>query len=79
MLENDLVDKIKPGDRVEVSGVFRCIGGTGAAISGTFKPTLIATGVHNLLAEKEKPNMSEHDIKNIKKLSKDEKIFDILG
>lgn len=26
VLENDLVDKIKPGDRVEVNGVFRCKG-----------------------------------------------------
>jgi DNA replication licensing factor MCM3 len=26
VLENDLVDKAKPGDRVEVNGVFRCRG-----------------------------------------------------
>lgn len=24
ILENDLVDKLKPGDRVDISGVFRC-------------------------------------------------------
>ena len=28
VLENDLVDKAKPGDRVEVNGVFRCRGTT---------------------------------------------------
>jgi DNA replicative helicase MCM subunit Mcm2 (Cdc46/Mcm family) len=28
VLENDLVDKAKPGDRVEVNGVFRCRGST---------------------------------------------------
>jgi DNA replication licensing factor MCM3 len=32
-----------------------------------------------LNAEKEKPNLNETDIKNIKKLSKDKEIFNILG
>lgn len=24
VMENDLVDRVKPGDRVEITGVFRC-------------------------------------------------------
>ena len=26
VLEDDLVEKVKPGDRVEVIGVFKCVG-----------------------------------------------------
>jgi DNA replication licensing factor MCM3 len=39
----------------------------------------VATGVTSLLAEKERPNLSESDIKNIKKIGKDKEVFDLLG
>jgi len=48
-------------------------------LSGTFKSVLVATGVESLLAEKQKPSMSEQDIKSIRKLAKDKDIFNILG
>ena len=48
-------------------------------LSGTFKSNLVATGVESLLAEKQKPSMSEQDIKSIRKLAKDKDIFNILG
>ena len=40
---------------------------------------LVATGVKSLLADKQKPQMSEQDLKNIRKLAKDKDIFGILG
>ena len=46
---------------------------------GTFRTQIIATGVLSLLAEKQKPSLSEQDIKNIRKLSKDEDVFNVLG
>ena len=76
IFENDLVDKVKPGDRVQVSGVFRVIH---YGQEGNFKSQLVATGVHSLLAEKEKPNLSEADVKNIRKLAKDKEAFNTLG
>lgn len=76
ILENDLVDKCKPGDRVEVTGVFRVVH---YGQSGDFKSYLVATGVESLLAEKEKPLLSEQDLKNIRKLAKDKDVFNILG
>ena len=76
VLENDLVDKCKPGDRVQISGVFRVIH---RGLTGDFRSVLVATGVQSLQMEKERPSLSEADLKNIRKLSKDKDIFGILG
>jgi DNA replication licensing factor MCM3 len=44
-----------------------------------FRTVLVATGINSLLAEKEKPIMSDTDIKNIKKLSQSKDVFEVLG
>lgn len=80
-LQNDLVDKVKPGDRVRVTGLFRAKmrsseGGNKSALTDNF---IIATGISQLNHEKEKPNLNETDIKNIKKISKEKDVFSILG
>jgi len=80
ILQNDLVDSIKPGDRVEVTGVYRAAPNVHMGVTrGTFRTHIISTGVTSLLAEKQKPSLSEQDIKNIRKLSKETDIFDVLG
>ena len=79
-MENDLVDKVNPGDRVEVNGVFRCKGQvTNGITNGIFQTQIVATGIKSLLEEKQKPNLSETDIKNIRQMAKKEDILDILG
>lgn len=40
---------------------------------------IVATGVFSLNLEKEKPVMSDVDIKNIRSIAKDKKLFDVLG
>ena len=67
ILEHDLVDKIKPGDRIQVSGVFMAVPGMSTTTSGVFRNFLIATGIHSL------------NIRNIKKLAKEKELFNILG
>jgi DNA replicative helicase MCM subunit Mcm2 (Cdc46/Mcm family) len=46
---------------------------------GIFRTVLVATGVKNILMDREKPIMNDNDIKNIKKMSKEKDLFDILG
>lgn len=53
ILQNDLVDSIKPGDRVEVTGVYRAAPNVHMGVTrGTFRTQIVATGVVSLLAEK---------------------------
>jgi DNA replication licensing factor MCM3 len=75
-MENDLVDKVKPGDRVQVTGVFRVVN---VRESGDFRSVLVATGVQSLLLEKQKPDLNELDLKHIRKIAKDKDAFGILG
>ena len=48
-------------------------------IPGMFKTHIVATGVASLLAEKEKPNISEEDIKSIRNLGRRDDLFEVLG
>ena len=52
VLENDLVDSCKPGDRVQITGVFRVMH---VGTMGRLRNYLVAIGVESLIAEKEKP------------------------
>ena len=40
---------------------------------------MVATGVKNIVMEREKPILSDTDIRNIKKISKEKELFEILG
>ena len=48
-------------------------------MSANFGTVLVATGLNSLLAEKERPQLNETDIKNIRKISKEDNLFDLLG
>jgi DNA replication licensing factor MCM3 len=45
VVEEDLVDKVKPGDRIQVYGVYKCFSTASTIFNGIFKTMLIATNI----------------------------------
>uniref|UniRef100_A0A0K8RT67 DNA replication licensing factor MCM3 n=1 Tax=Crotalus horridus TaxID=35024 RepID=A0A0K8RT67_CROHD len=70
ILDDDLVDKVKPGDRIQIIGTFRCLPSKrGGYTSGTFRTILIACQVKQMSKEVQ-PEYSSRDVSKIKKFSK---------
>ncbi|XP_035278171.1 DNA replication licensing factor MCM3 isoform X1 [Anguilla anguilla] len=69
ILDNDLVDEVKPGDRVQVIGTFQCLPGKkGGFTSGTFRTILIACQVKQMSKDMS-PLFSADDVAKIKSFS----------
>ncbi|KAL5534587.1 hypothetical protein ACEPAG_1050 [Sanghuangporus baumii] len=80
ILDDDLVDRCKPGDRIQIVGIYRSVGGGG---SGTFKTLMLANNI-NLLSSKAGGGiahtpLTSTDIRQINQLSKRSKIFELLS
>ncbi|XP_066575707.1 DNA replication licensing factor MCM3-like isoform X3 [Amia ocellicauda] len=67
---DDLVDKVKPGDRVQLIGVYRCLPSKqGGYTSGTFRTILITNNI-KLMSKEMAPTFSADDVGKIKKFCK---------
>ncbi|GAA5943425.1 MCM DNA helicase complex subunit MCM3, partial [Sporobolomyces koalae] len=81
VMEDDLVDKCKPGDRLQIVGAYRSLGG-GASGSAHFKTLLIANNVVQLSAKSgagiAQQTISDHDIREIRKISKRKDAYSLL-
>ena len=66
ILEDDLVDKVKPGDRVQVTGVFKCISSNTTNFTVIVRTILIATSVETLNKDKTEPEFIGEDIRHFK-------------
>ncbi|TNN32939.1 DNA replication licensing factor MCM3 [Liparis tanakae] len=70
ILDNDLVDLVKPGDRVQAIGTYRCLPGKkGGFTSGTFRTIMIACHVKPMSKEVS-PNFSGDDVAKIRNFSR---------
>ncbi|KAF2817434.1 MCM-domain-containing protein [Mytilinidion resinicola] len=84
IMDDDLVDRVKPGDRIQLVGTYRTLGnrnqGAGSAI---FKTIILANNVI-LLSSKSgggiaQATITDTDIRNINKLAKNRRVFDLLS
>ena len=79
ILEGDLVDKVKPGDRIQVNGVFKTVSTMSTNKSGTVKTVLIGTNVQELNNDVQQSEFTGEDLKRIRELSKQRNVFDVLA
>ncbi|XP_040283139.1 DNA replication licensing factor MCM3 [Bufo bufo] len=81
ILDDDLVDKVKPGDRVQIIGTYRCLPSkNNGYTSGSFRTVMIACNVVQMSKEVA-PVFSADDLNKIKKFSKthSKDVFEQLG
>ncbi|XP_024454637.1 DNA replication licensing factor MCM3 isoform X2 [Populus trichocarpa] len=80
IVEDDLVDCCKPGDRVAIVGIYKALPGKSkGSVNGVFRTVLIANNVSLLNKEANAPIYSPEDLKNIKKIAERDDAFDLLG
>lgn len=84
MLDDDLVDRVKPGDRVQLVGIYRTLGNRNTNHnSALFKTVILANNVV-LLSSKSGGGaataiITDSDIRAINKVAKNKKLFDLLS
>jgi len=79
VVDDDLVDECKPGDRVQVVGSYRCMPGKkNGYTTGVFRTILIANNVKPLTKDQE-PVYSANDIDKIRRFAKKQGSFDLLA
>ncbi|KAH8861674.1 Zygotic DNA replication licensing factor mcm3 [Schistosoma japonicum] len=78
LLDNDLVDAVQPGDRVQIVGHYRCLPGKkNGFTTANFRTVIIANNVQSLSKETG-PNFSEKDISMMRLISKRNDVISLL-
>ncbi|GJP32195.1 hypothetical protein CLOM_g16792 [Closterium sp. NIES-68] len=80
LLEDDLVDCCKPGDRVAVVGIYKAapMRATGS-ISGTFRTVLVACNVMQLSKDAVAPKMTASDVRAVRALAARSDAWGVVG
>ncbi|CAO3594923.1 unnamed protein product [Absidia cylindrospora] len=84
ILDDDMVDQAKPGDRVSIVGIYRSMGNRNAKqTSSTFKTVILCNQI-SLLSTKSgggvaSPIITDVDVRNITQLAKKRGVFDTLS
>jgi len=84
VLDDDLVDRVKPGDRIQLVGIYRSLGNRNASSgSSTFRTLILANNII-LLSSKAGGGIAQvlptdTDIRNINKIAKSKRVFELLS
>ncbi|KAF2666844.1 DNA replication licensing factor mcm3 [Microthyrium microscopicum] len=84
ILDDDLVDRVKPGDRIQLVGLYRSLGNRNAShSSSTFRTVILANNIIQLSSKSgggiAQATITDTDIRNINKIAKHKKVFDLLS
>jgi DNA replication licensing factor MCM3 len=80
VVENDLVDACKPGDRVQVIGSYKALPAKqGSLTKGVFRTILLANNVKQIATEVIGPVITPADIANIRTVAQDPNVFQLLA
>ena len=82
ILDHDLVDKVKPGDRVQVVGVYRALAGSASgqqSTGGAFKTVVLVNNIQILGRDTSQLTFTQQDVRVIRELAKRPDILSVLG
>lgn len=80
VFDGDLVDRVKPGDRVQVIGVYKSLASVyNGAVPATFRAVMIANNVRMISKDTQMPVMTADDTHNIKAISRRSDVFELLA
>ncbi|KAG9244354.1 MCM2/3/5 family-domain-containing protein [Calycina marina] len=84
ILDDDLVDKVKPGDRIQLVGIYRSLGNRNAGHNSAIFKTVVLANHVVLLSSKSgggiaAATITDTDIRNINKIAKKKNLFDLLS
>ncbi|KAL4887921.1 MCM2/3/5 family-domain-containing protein [Aspergillus ambiguus] len=84
ILDDDLVDRAKPGDRIQLVGIYRSLGNRNASSgSSTFRTIVLANNIIHLSSKSgggiAQATITDTDIRNINKISKKKNVFELMS
>ena len=80
ILDDDLVDTCKPGDRVQIVGVYRALAPYGSFASGNYKTVIIANNVVKIGREARTSRpLTKQDVSEITKIGARKDVFELLS
>lgn len=84
LMDDDLVDQVKPGDRIQLVGIYRSLGNRNASSgSATFRTLILANNIIALSSKSGggivQATITDTDIREINKISKKKNVFELLS